>query len=236
MQGFRREIEVDVHDVDFNGVCRLSSLMRYIQSAAQMQLTENGMSYDELRERGVAFILSKIRLEFYSAVYAYDKLVAETFPCISRGYSFIRCYALYRGEEVIGRAISVWALIDTAERKLIKIDDFDLRLPTYTPFDMTISRIALPSAMKKVGEYTVTYADLDRNRHINNTSYADIFANFLPMESKRIDAITISYVNEAKQGDKLEVFSEGADSHYYIKTVLPDGKVNAEAQIRLCDI
>jgi cysteinyl-tRNA synthetase len=77
MTGFRKNIEVDVHDVDFNGVCRLSSLMRYIQSAAQMQLTENGMSYDELRERGVAFILSKIRLEFYSAVYAYDKLVAR---------------------------------------------------------------------------------------------------------------------------------------------------------------
>ena len=66
MKGFSKDIEVDVHDVDFNGVCRLSALMQYIQSTAQMQLSENGMSYDELKARGVAFILSKIRLEFYS--------------------------------------------------------------------------------------------------------------------------------------------------------------------------
>ena len=39
---YRMKTEVDVHDVDFNGVCRASSLMKYIQSTAQLQLTENG--------------------------------------------------------------------------------------------------------------------------------------------------------------------------------------------------
>ena len=237
MIGFKKEIEVDVHDIDFNGVCRASSLMKYIQSAAQTQLTENGMSYDELKDMRRAFILSRIRLEFYAPVYSYDKIEAHTFPCISRGYSFLRCYALYRNGEVVARAISVWALIDTENKGLVKVSDFDLRLPTYEPWDnIAVSPIKLPHDMRNVGKYTVTYADLDRNNHINNTKYADIFSNFLPLNKKRIDSMSINYMNEAKYKDTLDVYLEEKDGYYYIRTLLPDGKVNAEAVIHLCHI
>lgn len=236
MNGFRKQIEVDVHDVDFNGVCRVSSLMKYIQSTAQQQLTENGMSYDELRDMKRAFIISKIRLEFNSPVYAYDRLEAETFPCVSRGYSFLRCYGLYKNSEPIGRAISVWALIDTENKSLVKVGDFDLNLNTYEPWDMPLGHVRMPSSMVKVGEYTVSYADLDRNKHVNNTKYADIFANYIPLNKKRIDTITISYVNEAKFGDTLDVFLEKSGDFYYIRTVRPDGKINAEAEIHLTDL
>ena len=236
MSGFKKHIQVDTHDVDFNGICRASSLMKYIQSAADMQLTESGMSYDKLKDQNRAFIISKIKLEFTEAAYAYDELVAETFPAFSRGYSFIRCYALYRGEKMIGRAISIWALIDTESRKLIKVNDFDLGLTLYEPWDMALTYSKLPDGMEKVGCYTVCYSDIDRNMHINNTKYADIFANFLPLKGKRIDEITISYVNEAKYRDVLDVFIANDNDTYYLKTVGADGKVNAEAQIHLTDI
>ena len=237
MIGFTKDIEVDVHDVDFNGICRASSLMRYIQSAAQTQLTENGMSYDNLKARDRAFIISRIRLEFYEPIRTYDKIVAHTFPCISRGYSFLRCYGLYKDGITVGRAISVWALIDTKNRGLVKVADFELNLPTYEPWDnLALSHIKLPSTMQKVGTYTVAYADLDQNKHINNTKYADIFANFLPLDNKRIDVMTINYANEAKYKDTLDVYLGEADGYYYIRTVLPDGKVNAEAEIHVCDI
>ena len=228
MTGFRKQIEVDVHDVDFNGVCRVSSLMKYIQTTAQQQLTENGMSYDELKDMKRAFIISKIRLEFNAPVYAYDKLEAQTFPCVSRGYSFLRCYGLYKNGEPIGRAISVWALIDTETRSLVKVGDFDLKLSTFEPWDMPLGRLNLPSSMQKVGEYVVSYADLDRNKHVNNTKYADIFASFIPLDKKRIDSITISYVNEAKFREKLDVFLEKSGELYYVRTVREDGKINAE--------
>ena len=236
MNSYKKQIDVDVHDVDFNGVCRVSSLMKYIQSTAQMQLTENGMSYDELKDMNRAFIISKIRLEFNSPVYAYDRLEAETFPCVSRGYSFLRCYGLYKNGEPIGRAISIWALIDTENRALVKVGDFDLNLSTYEAWDMPIGRIKMPSAMTKVGEYVVAYADLDRNKHINNTKYADIFASFLPLDKKRIDCITISYANEAKFRDKLDVFLEKSGDLYYIRTVREDGKINAEAEIHITSL
>ena len=236
MIGFFKKIQVDPHDVDFNGVCRASSLMKYIQSAADNQLTESGMSYDALKNQNRAFIISKIRLEFSEAAYAYDELRAQTFPCISRGYSFIRCYALYKGEKMIGRAISIWALIDTEQRKLIKVNDFELGLSVYEPWDMALTYSRLPDNMRHAGQYTVCYSDIDRNMHINNTRYADIFSNFLPLSNKRIDELTVNYVNEAKYRDVLDVFIANDNDTYYLKTVGADGKVNAEAQIHLTDI
>jgi acyl-CoA thioesterase FadM len=47
---YRIKCEVNVHDVDYNGVAKTSSILRYIQTAAQCQLTNGGMSYDNLRK------------------------------------------------------------------------------------------------------------------------------------------------------------------------------------------
>lgn len=237
LHGFSQAVEVDVHDVDFNGVCRVSSLMKYIQSAAQTQLTENGLSYDKLKGMGKAFVLSRIKLEFYSSVRTYDKLCATTFPCDSRGYSFLRCYILKRGEQIVGRGISVWALIDLNSRALIKVNDFDLGLETVAPLNnIVLNHIKLPTVLSFSGKYTVNYADLDQNGHINNTRYADIYANFLPMKNKRIASIAINYANEARFGEVMDVFVSNSDDVYYIRTVMSDGKTNSEAEILLTDI
>lgn len=236
MDYYSKAVEVDVHDVDFNGVARTSALMRYIQTAAQYQLTDNGMSYDQLKERKRAFILSRIKMEFTEAVRAYEPLGAITFPCESRGYSFLRCYKLTKDGKTIGRAVSIWAMIDTDTHALVKVNDFDLALETHEPIDMALTRIAMPAELCEVGKYTVSYGMLDQNRHMNNTRYPDIYATFLPMDNRRIAEITINYVNEAPAGDTLTVYRGEANGYYYFRTVRSDGKTNSEAEIRLIDI
>ena len=236
MEKYRRNFTVDIHDVDFNGVARASALMKYIQSAAELQLTDNGMSYKELRDRRRAFILSKIRMEFTDAVRAYEPLSAITFPCPSRGYSFLRCYQLLRDGITVGRAASVWALIDTDERSLVRVNDFELGLTTFPPLDLLPGRIAMPEGLTEVGTWCVGYGDTDQNRHMNNTKYPDMYASFLPISGRRIESITISYVSEAPLGEVLRVERGECDGVYYFRTTREDGRLNTEAEIKLCDI
>lgn len=236
MQFFKTDLKVDIHDVDFNGVAKTSALMRYIQSAAQTQLTESGMSYDNLKRNNKVFILSKIKMEFTDTVRAYEPLEAITFPSNSRGYSFIRCYKLKRDGITVGRAVSVWALVDTGSHSLIKVNDFDLGLETYDALDIPLTRIVIPKNISDVGTFTVTYGDTDQNRHMNNTRYPDMYSNFLPLENKRIESITISYLNEAPSGDVLRIQMAECDGFYYFRTLRSDGKVNTEAEIKLCNI
>lgn len=233
MNEFILPIRVDIHDADYNGVCRASSLLRFMQSAAQAQLNAAGMTYDSLKERNRTFIISRIRLELSAPVYPYELLDAITFPCESRGFSFLRCYQLNRGGECIGRAVSVWALIDIEKRSLVRVSDFALGLPLLPALDLTLSHIRMPAELCEVGTYTVSYADTDQNRHMNNTRYPDVFASFLPMDGVRIRSISISYLAEAPMGEVLRVFRCEENGVFYLRTVRADGKVNAEAQIEL---
>jgi acyl-CoA thioesterase FadM len=236
MEYFHTNHVVDIHDVDYNGVARTSALMRYIQSAAQTQLTESGMSYDQLKSKKRAFLLSRIRMEFTQTVRAYEPLCAVSFPCNSRGYSFLRCYELIRDGVTIGRAASVWALIDTDTHALIKVNDFDLGLKTFEPLDFALTRITMPENIEKVGTYFVSYADTDQNRHMNNTRYPDLYSNFLPLSNKRIESITINFTNEAPMLETLDVYRAEKNGYFYFRTIRPDGKLNTEAEIKLTDI
>jgi acyl-ACP thioesterase len=234
---FRKNIEVDVHDVDFNGVARASSLMKYIQSAAQDQLTQNGMSYDNLKEMHRAFILSKIKIEFTETVRTYDRLCAISYPCESRGYSWLRCYSMEKNGQTIGRAVSVWALIDTESRELIKVNDFDLKLSTEEANSLSLDRFRLPAKVCEVGKYSVNYADVDQNGHMNNTRYPDMYSNFLPLSGKRIKSISINFFNEAPMGDTLTIQRACSDNgFYYFRSIRSDGKINTEAEIELINI
>ena len=174
MYEYKIKTAVDVHDVDYNGVARASSVLKYMQSAAQAQLTENGMSYNELYERKRAFILSRMKLEIKKPLCSDTPVTAITFPCDSRGFSFLRCYALEQDGETVAKAASLWALIDTDTHGLVRVGDFELGLPTLPPHDVILGRMKLPSSLREVGEYTVHYGEIDRNRHMNNTRYPDI--------------------------------------------------------------
>ena len=234
---FRNKLVVDIHDVDFNGVVKLSALMQYLQNAAQTQLTVNGLSYEELRRRNRAFILSKIKMEFTESVRAYEPLTAVTYPCDSRGYSFLRCYALEKDGKTIGRAVSVWALVDTESRSLVKVNNFELGLETHEPHNLELTRFSLPTELSEVGTYRVNYADTDQNRHMNNTAYPNMYSNFLPLENKRIQGISINYLNEAPANSTRRVLmAKTNEDVFYFRTVREDGKVNTEAEITLADI
>ena len=236
MPDFRYDLSVDVHDVDFNGAVKASALMQSIQSAAQSQLTEVGLSYDELYKRKRAFIISKIKMEFSETVRAYDRLTAVSYPCESRGFSFLRCYALMKGGVTIGRAASIWALVDTESRALVPVRDFNLPLELLPHNEMMLDRIVMPSSLAEVGVYTVGYSDTDQNRHMNNTHYPDMYASFLPMDGMRMSSISIQYMAEAPMGETLRVFRAFEEGVWYFKTVRADGKVNTLATVELAGI
>lgn len=236
MNFYSMKTSVDIHDVDYNGIAKTSSILKYIQTAAQAQLNDNGMSYEQLRSNSKAFLLSRLKLEILRPLHAYTPLTAITYPCESRGYRFLRCYALECDGETVARAMSVWGLIDTETKGLVRVDDFNLNLPTLPPNDLVLGTMKMPSTLIDVGGYGVHYGDVDQNKHMNNTKYPDMYSNFLPLHDKMIRSITINYSNEAEIGDKLRVQRTEEGELFYFRTIRSDGKVNSEAQIELCDI
>ena len=228
----------DTHKVisqytDVDGVLKPGALLRYMQEAAANAMIADGPSYDELARRGLVFVISKITLSIYSDVHANDEITVETWATESVRASFNRAYRVLRGGIVVAEAASVWALLDTNRHRLVRVGDVELCYREDEPLDLDIpAKMHLPENMKLVGERRVSYSDIDRNRHMNNTAYADMICDFIfRSEISRVIKMTISYVNEAPFGEELKVYVASDDDTHHIRTIREDGKVNIEAEV-----
>ena len=236
MNAFAIKTSVDVHDVDFNGIAKTSAIMQYMQSAAQTQLTESGMSYERLRSLNKVFVISRFNMEIRAPLKAYTPLTAKSYVTESRGYTFLRCYQLEADGVAVARAVSGWALVDTKTKALVKVNDFDLGLPVLPQNSVTLSKFIIPENTADVGEWQVRYADTDQNMHMNNTKYPDLYSNFLPLKNKMISKLAINYVSEAPLGENLRVHTLQEGNRFYFRTVKSNGQINSEAEIEIADI
>ena len=230
---------VNNHDLDFNGVARTSVLMRSMQECANAQCRHMGPSNEALREEGKAFLLSRFAAGFYATVYPYDSLTTESWGVESKGFSFYRCYRILRDSEVVAEATSVWALVDIASRRPIRVSEYR---PGFA-YDEMLSldlppRIVFPqsASLRLAKEHVITYGETDQNMHMNNTRYVDMLCDCLPMAGKRVLKLSINFLNEAKYGDSVNVYALTQKDEALFRTVRSDGKTNIEAQVTLCDI
>ncbi len=232
------EYRVNANDTDFNNIVSASNLLRYMQDAANSSMEDDGLSYNELFERGYSFILSRIRLSSYAPLYSHDKLEVQSWACESRGVQFNRCYRILRDGGIVAEAVSVWAMVGVNDRKLHRVTEMNLpyRIDDMLELDMP-ARFKIPEDvdMHLVGERTVEYADIDLNGHMNNTRYPDILCGYIDadMKNQRVISMGISFVSEAPLGENLKIYAGQSDGIYYIRTVRGNGSVNVEAEIML---
>ena len=218
---------------DADGVLKPAALLRYMQEAAANAMIADGPSYDELADRGLIFVISRVTLSIYTDIRANDTIEVETWATESTRASFNRAYRITRDGMVVAEAASVWALVDRNRHRLVRVGDVELCYREDEPLDIDIpQKLHLPEDMKLIGERRVSYSDVDRNRHMNNTAYLDLISDYVfRTEIGRISRVTISYANEAPFGEELKVYAAIDDDTHYIRTIRSDGKVNIEAEV-----
>jgi acyl-ACP thioesterase len=209
-----------------------------MQETSNAHLDSMGHNLDSLRdEHSLAFLLSKTKLAIYEPLYFPEDITVKTFTSESRGFAFNRFYQIYRGEQLIASADTTWALIDLKTKKLCKTDVFDFGFEHEAPIDIGVPqrfRVAHNEELKLLGQRDIVYSDLDYNMHMNNTKYADMLCDFMPIEDvPRIRSISISYLHEAAFKDNISVFGSGTNEKYSFRTVNQNGDTGIEAEIIL---
>ena len=230
------------HDTDACGVMRPSRLLEYMQETANHQCRAYGMDLNDLfHKEGLGFLLSRIMIRVHTPIRAYEEIEVRTWCPPSRGLTFLRCFSVTRGGEVVAEASSSWALADVNSKKLVKVSDFERDFPKGDPIDPIVlpRQVRIPASRKMdvVGERRIVYSDLDFNRHMNNTKYPDMICDFLPeMQGKWVKGMSLFYMNEAAFDDVVTVqrtVDEDRPDVYWLRTVRADGSVCLEAEIEL---
>lgn len=226
---------VNANDVDVNNVVSVSNVFRYMQDAANYEMEEDGPSYMELFERGLAFILSRIRVSLYAPLYSHEGLKVQTWACESKGAQFNRCYRILRDDVIVAEAVSVWALCGVSDRRLHRVNEFELNYRMDDTLELDLpARFRIPEdvSLRLVGERTVEYADIDLNGHMNNTRYPDVLCGYIgDMRGQRVISMALSFVSEAPLHEELKVYAGQSDGVWYVRTVKENGQTNVEAEI-----
>lgn len=241
---WHEEFEVNSHDVDFNGIAKASSTIRYMQEAANKQLEAVGPTTKQMTDDGKAFVLCRVSASFYAPLYAHDKVEVVTWAGKSeRGVILPRCSQVKRDGVIVAELISTWTVIDIASRRIVRIGNELDKISVDETLELDMPpRFKIPDdvSLALTGEYTVSYGVCDINHHMNNTFYPDMLCDFISggMNGKRIIGLAISYLNESVLGETLKVYyaNDEYEGKHYFRTVRRDGKIGIEAEITLDEI
>ncbi len=204
---------------DMYGRLKMSELFMMLTDLAGLDFTERGMSYDMLKSRDIAFLVSRMTVRFHRDITKDTPVVLSTWERGSRGSQFLRNYeVLGRDGELLASAKSSWTTVSPSTRKILRPTSFQFEGRSICERDTDCpecDKLALPEQLVDAGSHTVSFCELDANGHLNNSRYSDIVFNALPPEERKksLRDYSINYVHEVTEGDVLSIKS----------STLPDG-------------
>ena len=210
MKTYSEKMRLQIRDCDLNAAWRPGALQQALQEISGAHSLLLGAGRDSLLDMGVVWILTRIEVRMDRYPKVDENIELETFPTPCRRWFFPRWYRIRddQGKE-IGRAGSLWALLDLHERKMIQPgkvaalmpDNRDLPAPLGLP--ATVTQV---SGTLSAAEYMPRYSDIDLNGHVNNTRYVDWACDALGIDAMRdyeLAHFAVNYNQEIRPGETV---------------------------------
>ncbi|MEE2902685.1 MAG: acyl-ACP thioesterase domain-containing protein [Myxococcota bacterium] len=187
--------------------------LQTFQELASLHATELGVSRSLLSKDKLAWMLHRLKVQFYKRPNPDRDIYFETYPS-----GFLRMLATrdyiardHQGEIVV-RATSSWLIANTEKRRAIPIPEWvQRRAPAYaTPqLDLSTRRIIeRQKQMPTIAGLTVQETDIDFLEHVNNTRYAHWILKYISEEFLKkhvLQELDILFKSEAHLHDQLQI-------------------------------
>lgn len=249
---YRYTYTVQYQDVDATRRIRLHTLENYLLNVAGRVADELGFGIPALLPMGYTWIITRLSLEMLYLPKHGDVLVFETWIEQNVHLLSVRDYTIYiqdaKGDEtLLGKAKSVWAILDLDKREMVNIFD----LPMFAGkvdgevLDIAKPRRLLPIRMESsdpealgVGamDHTIMYSDVDYNMHCNSCRYLEWMLNSCPWSDgahpMRLD---INYTKELHLGECMHTQYLQKEASIQYQQIDDNGHACCTAQISHID-
>lgn len=200
------------YEVTPHGRASLQTLCNYCQEAAGNHAQALGLSRDAMLDRGLAWVLMRLRLHIQRYPAWEHAVHVETWPSGIESLYATRAFLLRDGNaSTLARGTSAWAVIDVERRRPVRIPDdvYDIEPPDRPrPLTFPSRRVRELERVDRERRFDVRFSDLDVNQHVNNVRY-------------------IEWALEAVPGDLLMAEQPTAlDVQFRAETILDDAVVS----------
>ncbi|MBX3156307.1 MAG: acyl-CoA thioesterase [Deltaproteobacteria bacterium] len=122
-QRFAIEITAAPGDIDELGHVSNLVYLRWVLEVATEHSRARGWDHAAYRALGSVFVVRRHEIDYVAQVRAGDRLVVETWVASWKLASCVRSTELRRGEQVVARAATTWAMMSIASGRPVKIPD-----------------------------------------------------------------------------------------------------------------
>ena len=236
-----REYRLRWMDFDRYGRLKPQALLDIMQDVATIQAMDMRISDQDLRAKGVFWVVTRIKLEILAQPERFESVTVRTWPHTQTKLSFLRDFFIHNeAGDLIAKATSEWMLISYEKRS------FASALLAYDgPQDFDEAR-AFESKPKKIKnldaepdssiEVTPGFSDFDQNGHLNNAMYARLITDALALdETHGLKSLQIDYRHEVRAGSALTIQTLHEDGAIKVRGLLEDGQVAFMALVETRD-
>lgn len=200
------------HDCNRAGFLTIPSLLRSLQHCSLAHARSLKTSVWDLSAEEISWVLIRKELKIIRPLKMDEEYTVITYPSGFEKFFAFRDYLVFdTNKKIVAGASSVWTMIDTIERKLVKIPDNIIKIgvPEGLKF--------LPHPDKKLGaslqdptvhNYKVGPYDVDWNNHVNNIVLCKemlIAIKNSGVEDHEIAKILFHFKNEVHLSDLLSI-------------------------------
>ena len=227
------KFQIPSRDVDTNKELKLSAIFAYFQDIASDHSEIIGAGIDKLaNDYGIAWILMRVVVEIERWPSVNEEITISTWP-FENSILYERDFTISDSEgNIIIRGASNWILMDLRTRTITKKKHFEYLLVDFIEersLSKKPSKIRIPGELAFKFEKTISFSDLDYNKHLNNAKYLDYVSDCLGLETHKnysIREVEINYMHEEKFGNKLALYEDTSmmdNNTIYIQGKSDDG-------------
>ncbi|MER2998653.1 acyl-[acyl-carrier-protein] thioesterase [Pontibacter populi] len=196
-------------EIDYHGKATIPALVSYMQEAAWENTRSIGISMYDLLERGLTWVLQRMRVEIFRYPKHGEAIVVKTWASGRERVFLHRDFRIYSSDgELLGQATSVWLVMDVVKRQMVSVPDFIMDIevvPNQEPLPFAKGKLPQLQEVQYAQQMPVRWHDIDLNRHVTNTRYLQWVLDTLPTEilEKQLREVDIIYKAESVLGDTV---------------------------------
>lgn len=208
--------KVRSNEVYVDGKTTMPAICNYLQEIAGDSAQQLGFSIEQLLSKNVTWVLTRLKVEMDLYPIWREKIEVETWPSGYDKMVATRDFRIWNSKkEVIGKASSVWMLIDLTSRRPVMVEPFLSEFARENEDRALI--IKREDRLKEITQATnsklfnVRYGDLDLNNHVNNVHFVEWVLESVQTETRdklSLKSIDIQFKAECFYGDLIKSESE----------------------------
>ena len=197
---FEEQFKIRASEIGPNQKATLPAICSLLQEVAGNHARQLEFDITDLQDEKMTWVLHRLHVDMDRFPDWRENITIRTRPSGGDGLRAFRDFLILdKNEDIIGRSLSYWLILDMKSRRPRPIpqqildwvpDNVDHVLPLTKP---NFAKVEQPNSTQ---QFTVRKTDLDLNNHLNNVRYIEWALSCLPSDLK-VSNICIKFEGEA---------------------------------------